>query len=139
MGYYNLRGFSFFGVGPRIVQETAGGVVNVMPFSLMAQNSFFGTIDISSPLFLPKDYGVKFSVFCDFGRLWNAPVSGSITNSSGFKEYIYDPNIIRVSIGGGIVWNSPMGEIRLDFAQAIVKGQYDIPMLFNLRMGQMKF
>jgi outer membrane protein insertion porin family len=36
-----------------------------------------------------------------------------------------DSAAIRASVGFGILWNSPLGPLRLDIAKAILKESYD--------------
>ena len=36
-----------------------------------------------------------------------------------------DDSSIRSSVGGSILWASPVGPLRLDFAKAITKQNYD--------------
>ncbi len=135
MGYYDVRGFSFFGIGPRVQSTAPDGTISMMPYALPALNRFYGTLDLASPLFLPKEYGVKFSIWCDFGTIWGTQLPSSYLDSNGNTETIIQSNIIRVAVGAGISWQSPMGEIRFDFAQPIIKTSYDIPMNFVVRFG----
>ena len=39
---------------------------------------------------------------------------------------------IRSSVGGSIIWASPFGPIRADFAQAITKQSYDKTEFFRI-------
>ena len=43
-----------------------------------------------------------------------------------------DENTVRSSVGVGLVWASPFGPLRFDYAVPITKGQYD-------RVQQFKF
>jgi len=36
---------------------------------------------------------------------------------------VYDNNIIRSSIGASLLWNSPLGPIRFDYAYALTKSE----------------
>ncbi|MDE2579221.1 MAG: outer membrane protein assembly factor BamA [Hyphomicrobiales bacterium] len=42
---------------------------------------------------------------------------------------------IRASVGGSILWNSPLGPIRFDLAKAIAKGKYDQTQVFRFSGG----
>ena len=90
------------------------------------------------------------AVFADAGNLIG--YSGQ-TNFSNFLGYVYcpaqntllitqpscanvwDPNLIRTSVGASVIWASPMGPIRFDFAFPITKGKYDQTQVFNFSGG----
>ena len=46
-----------------------------------------------------------------------------------------DEHTIRSSVGASIIWASPLGPIRLDYAYAITKGKYDQLQAFNFTGG----
>jgi outer membrane protein insertion porin family len=43
-----------------------------------------------------------------------------------------DGNVVRTSVGVGLIWASPFGPLRFDYAVPITKGAYD-------RVQQFKF
>jgi outer membrane protein insertion porin family len=43
-----------------------------------------------------------------------------------------DGNVVRTSVGVGIIWASPFGPLRFDYAVPLTKGQFD-------RVQQFKF
>ena len=43
-----------------------------------------------------------------------------------------DSNLVRTSVGVGLIWASPFGPLRFDYAVPLTKGQYD-------RVQQFKF
>ena len=48
----------------------------------------------------------------------------------------YDPgNVVRTSVGVGLIWQSPFGPLRFDYAIPITKGKYDVPMEFKFGGG----
>ena len=44
-------------------------------------------------------------------------------------------NLIRTSAGASIIWQSPLGPLRFDFAKAITKSQYDVTQFFRFSGG----
>ena len=48
---------------------------------------------------------------------------------------VWDPNQIRASVGASLIWASPMGPIRFDFAIPLQKGKYDQTQFFNFSGG----
>ena len=89
--------------------------------------------------FLPKEVGLKGAVYADAGSLWdyqgptswaqtsevNAPavcqhVKPSPGTCAGFQ--FDDTNVIRTSVGVGLIWASPFGPLRFDYAVPITQG-----------------
>lgn len=118
LGGNSLRGFEQAGVGPRdnATKDSLGG------------NSFYrGSVEVSFPIGLPEELGVKGHTFTDFGSLWGLD---SITGAN-----IVDENSIRASAGVGISWRSPLGPIRVDLAAPYAKEDYDIEESFRFSFG----
>ncbi|KZD07197.1 outer membrane protein assembly factor BamA [Oceanibaculum pacificum] len=117
LGGANLRGFEYGGVGPRDVRTSD---------SLGAENYYSGTVEVLFPLGFPKEMGVRGGLFTDFGSAWDVSASG---------PGISDVNSIRASVGFSFLWESPMGPLRLDFAQAVVKEDFDETEFFRFSFG----
>ena len=66
-------------------------------------------------------------MFADAGTLFGF-------SSTKPTNYVED-NVLRSSIGTGILWQSPIGPIRLDFAWPVTKGQYDETQVFRFVGG----
>ena len=117
LGGSSLRGFEPGGVGPRdlVTDDSLGG------------NLFYAaTADLSFPLNVTKELRLTGSFFTDIGSLTKIDDSGSEIADSG------DP---RVSIGVGFGYRSPLGPIRVDFAQAVVKESFDETEGFRFSFG----
>ena len=107
VGGDDMRGFRNAGVGPHdtTTEDALGG------------NSYYtGTLELKFPLGLPEEAGLSGAIFTDAGSLWGADVSG---------PEVSDVNALRVSAGVGILWTSPFGPIRIDFAHALAKQDAD--------------
>jgi outer membrane protein insertion porin family len=143
-----VRGFAPGGIGPR---DIASGLNNVQGSSLGGTSYYGASAEVDFPIFgLPKEIGLKGAVFADAGNLIG--YSGQ-TNFSNFLGYTYcpgqnvflitqpscanvwDPNMIRTSVGASLIWASPMGPIRFDFALPLSKGKYDQTQVFNFSGG----
>ena len=44
-------------------------------------------------------------------------------------------NVVRTSVGVGLIWQSPFGPLRFDYAIPITKGKYDIVQQFKFGGG----
>ena len=102
--------------------------------------------------FLPKEVGLKGAVYADAGGLYDyqGPTSWVATgevNTPGCVRatpnptpspgtclgLVYDNgSTVRSSVGVGLVWASPFGPLRFDYAVPLTKGQFD-------RVQQFKF
>jgi outer membrane protein insertion porin family len=119
MGPNLVRGFAPAGLGPRDLtpgtnQDPLGGTM------------FWGaTLEAQAPFtFLPKDMGLKGAVFADAGSLWDyrGPTSWNVTGEALDPA---DTSAVRASVGVGLIWNSPFGPLRFDYAVPVLKQGYD--------------
>lgn len=122
-GGATFRGFETAGMGPRVVQvveET--GEIDVSGDALGGQFFAIGTGEITFPLGLPEEYGIKGSLFTDFGTLG---VLDEDVTVSGANIELRDELSLRASAGVSLFWRSPFGPIRFDFSQVLAKEDYD--------------
>jgi outer membrane protein insertion porin family len=124
-GGETIRGFDRGGFGPRDV--TAGGRKD----ALGGKTYWAGTAEVRFPLpFVPDDLGLSGAVFADAGSLWGANDLAKEMAAAG-DIALSDENTIRTSVGASIMWNSPVGPIRMDFAKALTKAKYDEEQFFR--------
>ena len=117
LGGTTLRGFEQAGVGPRdlATDDALGG------------NYFYrGSAEFKFPIGLPEELGVAGHAFSDFGTLWELDDTGG---------GIADENSLRASAGVGISWRSPLGPVRVDFAQPILEEDFDKDEVFRFSFG----
>ena len=117
LGGRRLRGFEPSGVGPRDA-ETGDALGGNMFYSLTAELGF--------PLGLPDEVNLRGAVFAD---------SGSLTTIDESGEGLLDESAPRLSVGAGINFRSPLGPIRLDFARALIKEDFDRTESFRFSFG----
>jgi outer membrane protein insertion porin family len=122
-----VRGFRQNGFGPRdltswTTQDSIGGT-----------NFWAATAELQIPLyFIPKDVGIRGAVFADAGSVWD--YKGPVSVPGETMTYA-DSNKIRSSVGAGLVWDSPFGPLRFDYAIALTKESYDIVQQFRFGGG----
>jgi outer membrane protein insertion porin family len=46
-----------------------------------------------------------------------------------------DNNVIRSSIGASLIWDSPFGPMRIDYAYPVTKAQYDVTQRLHFGFG----
>ena len=81
-----------------------------------------GTAEVSFPLGLPEEYGIRGSVFADFGTLGVLDDSVTVTTAD---TQVRDDLSLRASAGVSVFWRSPFGPIRFDFSQVLAREDYD--------------
>ena len=63
-------------------------------------------------------------------------IAGAVTDvDENGGEKIKDDSTPRISLGFGIQWKSPFGPVRLDFAHAVMKEEYDRTQFFKFNLG----
>ncbi|MDE0048608.1 MAG: outer membrane protein assembly factor BamA [Rhodospirillales bacterium] len=117
LGGRRLRGFEPSGVGPRDA-ETGDALGGNMFYSATGELGF--------PLGLPDELNLRGALFTDIGTLATIDETG---------PELLDESSLRLSIGVGINFRSPLGPIRLDFAEALIKEDYDRTESFRFSFG----
>ncbi|MGB0682814.1 MAG: outer membrane protein assembly factor BamA [Magnetovibrionaceae bacterium] len=107
IGGNDVRGFADSGVGPRdtATEDALGG-----------EWKYTGTVEMNFPLGLPTELGIRGRVFSDFGS------SAGLTPTNAATE---DNASLRLSVGAGITWMSPLGPIGVDLGIPLLKEDYD--------------
>ncbi|PPD23356.1 MAG: outer membrane protein assembly factor BamA, partial [Methylocystis sp.] len=125
--------------------------------SLGGSNYVGASLEVQFPFwYLPKDLGLRGAVFADAGSLWNfsgktnyannlptipgVTCIGAYTPQAGFGQgNCVVPNAnafsVRSSVGASVLWNSPMGPIRFDYAVVTSKAKEDITQNFRFSGG----
>jgi outer membrane protein insertion porin family len=118
-----VRGFAPNGFGPRDL--TAGTSMDNV-----GGTRYWGTsAELQAPIpYLPPDFALKGAIFADAGSVFGY---GGPALSSSFA--LADSRTIRSSIGAGLIWSSPFGPIRVDYAFPVTKTSYDVTQ--RLRFG----
>ena len=123
-GGETVRGFARSGIGARDIStgDALGG------------NTYWAaTAEIRFPIpFVPDDLGVSAAVFADAGSVFDvtggaktALKNCTTNNLPGGPACLVDDNTIRTSVGASIMWNSPVGPLRMDYAVPLTKGSVD--------------
>lgn len=155
MGPNLVRGFAPNGIGPRSInpftsQDSLGGT------------KYWGaSFELQMPFwFLPKEVGLKGSLYADAGGLYDyqgpttwaftgettTPANSGCTpptkpgvspaNAGTCTGLVYDDSrTVRTSVGVGLIWASPFGPLRFDYAVPLSKGQFDRVQQFRFGGG----
>jgi len=120
-GGETVRGFDRGGFGPRdlVTGDSVGGTTY-----------WAATAEVRFPFpFIPDDLGLSGAVFADAGSLFNASALAKTLNGANFQ--LEDDASVRSSVGASVLWTSPVGPIRLDFAKTLTQESYDKDQFFR--------
>ncbi len=141
-----VRGFAPNGIGPRDVSSGLVGQGNAL-----GGTAYFGaSAEVQFPIpYVPRDIGLKGAIFADGGSLFNYTGKTNFSPNGVCTPNNVDPLYtqgncitlggngltIRSSVGASLIWSSPLGPIRFDFAQALTKSSADQTQFFRFTGG----
>ena len=130
-GGETIRGFATAGYGPHANGD------NGSSSSIGGELFWATTAEVRFPLpLVPEDLGLGGALFADAGSLWqvnqaNGALNGATSTSNGVTYNITDSAFIRSSVGASLLWNSPLGPLRFDYAYPLTKAPEDVTQLFR--------
>lgn len=161
-GADSFRGFEVAGLGPRYLTGIGLRNGDLYGQAIGAKIYAVGTAEIKLPLPLPKEYGIRTSLFGEVGTvglvdeanksinsnlsLWVNPDTGNLCSVDAISDPtspglanclapIQDDLSMRVSAGVSVSWDSPFGPVRFDFAKVLRKEEYDRTEGFRFSAG----
>ncbi|WP_102958462.1 outer membrane protein assembly factor BamA [Mangrovicella endophytica] len=109
-----VRGFDYKGIGPRQYGVAIGG-----------ENYVNASAEATFPLpLVSRDLGFRGAVFADAGSLWG-------TDFEGQEGVEGEDFALRASAGVGLIWASPFGPLRVNYAYPIAKEDFDEEQQFS--------
>jgi outer membrane protein insertion porin family len=135
-----VRGFAPSGFGPRDL--TPGTTMD----NVGGRQYWASSAELQAPVpVVPAGSGLKFGLFADAGSVWGYRGAGTLTASSralpalsqslGQSVQVADSSVVRSSLGAGLIWDSPFGPIRADYAIPVSKASYDVTQRFHVSAG----
>lgn len=120
-GSETVRGFDVSGIGPRDLDP--GTDNDALGGKVYAASS----LELRFPIpKVPDKIGISAAVFFDAATLFDTS-----SRANMFVASIGDDETIRSSVGFSIIWQSPLGPLRADFAHALTSAPYDKKKLFH--------
>ena len=138
LGGRTLRGFDFYGIGPREVNglRAIGG-----------KYYYKATAQLDFPVGLPEELNVLGFLYSDAGTLFGY----DSTATECFKEdgtlktcadgderkpiRVHDKRSLRAAVGGGFFWRSPLGPLSFTWSRPVSKEPYDVTETFLFSIG----
>ncbi len=125
-----MRGFAFNGIGPRDL--------NANNRDALGGNMFLvGRLEADFPLGLPDEYGLSGGLFMDVGTVWglNDRAGGPQAGCPVADCTVDDRLHWRAAAGVSLLWDTPIGPLRLNFSRALRKKDYDRPQNFDVTIS----
>ncbi len=116
-GGETIRGFETGGLGPRATdtRDALGGKV-----------FYAATAEIRFPIpYITENTGISAAIFADAGSVHDVDLP------AGTSTTVFDEDSIRASVGGSLLWDSPVGPIRGDLSYVIEKEDFDEEEVFR--------
>jgi outer membrane protein insertion porin family len=124
-----VRGFAVNGFGPRDV--TAGTTMD----NIGGSRYWATSAELQSPIpGLPPEIALKTAVFADAGSLWGYKGATSFPGLSQSLT-VADSKTVRSSVGSSLIWDSPFGPLRVDYAYPVTKSPTDITQRLHFGVG----
>ncbi|WP_181701829.1 outer membrane protein assembly factor BamA [Chthonobacter albigriseus] len=121
LGGETIRGFDSEGIGAR--DRNTGYLLGSQFYAAATAETIF-------PLpVIPEEFGFYGSLFADAGTAWG------VDSNAGSPSVYGDDATIRASVGLGLLWQSPFGLLRADFALPVSKGDADETQFFRFSGG----
>ncbi|MFD1796174.1 outer membrane protein assembly factor BamA [Paracoccus aurantiacus] len=118
-----VRGFETNGIGPRDLEAPNEDALGGNYFWVARAEAQF-------PVGLPEEYGVSGGIFADVGSIWG------LQDTAGANGVEVDDSMnVRAAVGLSIFWTTPIGPLRMNFAKAVAKEDYDETQAFDLTLS----
>jgi outer membrane protein insertion porin family len=125
-----VRGFAPNGFGPRdltpgTTQDNIGG-----------SQYWASTAELTAPIpGLPPEIALRAGVFADAGSVWGYKGATSFPALSPSLMTVADSRQVRSSVGSSLIWDSPFGALRVDYAYPTSKTSYDVTQRLHFGVG----
>ncbi|CAH2404680.1 outer membrane protein assembly factor BamA [Mesorhizobium escarrei] len=113
-----IRGFAYGGIGPVDNEDADDHLGGTTYFNASAEAQF------PMPV-IPESFGLRGAVFADAATLYGSKIDSSLVDQSTVDMQW------RASVGVGLMWASPFGPIRIDYAVPVLKEDTDDVQEFN--------
>ena len=118
LGGRDVRGFALSGIGPRDTGSKAAVGGNTL---------VTGSVEVVSHLGLSKDLNMRWTVFSDFGSVWDTDYPSGVTGAN--------EQSMRSSVGVGLLWDTVLGPLSFYWASPVSKKSFDKTKTFQFTIG----
>ena len=118
LGGRKVRGFDGGGIGPRDTGSNS---------AVGGNKTYSGSVEVISSLGLSDDLGVRWTVFSDFGSVWDTDFPSGVTKPND--------SALRQTIGVGFLWDTAVGPLTFYWADPVSKESHDRTKRFQFNIG----
>ena len=122
IGGRKIRGFESSGIGPREGNSSSSSAVG-------GNNYYSGRFSMRSGIGMPRETGIKWTLFSDYGSLWG------VDDTASNYDVTTDTKSLRLTFGYGFLWETPIGPLSFTWADALKKESFDQLRKFEFRIG----
>lgn len=123
LGDASMRGFAPQGIGPRDKRTNEG---------LGGNKYYSATAELQFPIGMPQEFNLTGALFTDIGGVYDFDIK---KGSQYSRADVYDSKDARISYGVGLIWNTRIAPIRIDYALRLRKKSYDEVQPWHLRFS----
>ena len=116
-----LRGFEFRGLGPRDLNAGARDALGGLNYAV-------ARFDYGFPIGFVEDLGISGGLFVDVGTVWSL----DNIDGAGGPNSVDDGFELRSSVGIALFWETPLGPLTFNFAEAIKSESFDETRTFDI-------
>ncbi len=118
LGGRKVRGFDGGGIGPRDTGSNS---------AVGGNKVYSGSVEVISSLGISDDLGVRWTVFSDFGSVWDTDFPEGVTKPND--------NTLRQTVGFGFLWDTAIGPLTFYWADPVSKESHDRTKRFQFNIG----
>lgn len=123
LGDASMRGFAPQGIGPRDKKTGEG---------LGGKKYYSATAELLFPIGMPQEFNLTGALFTDIGGVYDFDIK---KGSDYRRDEVHDSKDARISYGVGLIWNTRIAPIRIDYAFRFRKKSYDEVQPWHLRFS----
>ncbi len=119
----SFRGFEARGIGPRDTESPAEDPLGGEYFAVTRLEAGF-------PIGIPEEYGIRGGAFFDLGSVWG------LSDTAGLGEARVEEGFaLRSTVGLALFVTTPIGPLRFNFTEALLKEDFDRERSFDLTIS----
>ena len=118
-----FRGFEARGIGPRDTESPAQDPLGGQYFAVARFEAGF-------PIGIPEEYGIRGGAFVDLGSVWSLQDTDGADGST-----VDDGFALRSTVGLALFVTTPIGPLRFNFTNALLKEDFDRERNFDLTIS----
>jgi len=129
LGGDDLRGFDYYGIGPRFKvcnDKMVCSDTNYRGETVGGNRYYLASLELKVPFDFAKETGIHGILFLDAGEVWGVDIDKQ------YQDRIFQQRGIRASCGLGFGLTTPLGPISFTYGMPLKKRRFDQKKSFNI-------